>query len=334
VYQRTIYQPVNQRVQYQTRFTMTSGEVRTDGMWHDLAGPQLVVNQDTTDLLRVNLLPSGNGWADVTKVLVEVRYEDPHNALSRDDTIVLTSAADFKTWTVGLADPTLRSYSYRWTASFANGQLSEHDWTPVTDGSTTVPIVVDRPGIIVTLVPNAIDFRDGRVAEVACHYAQAGIDRQETFVFKDATAQVWTIDAPKGAPVTYTYRTTWATPGATPVVGPLTTATTTTLVLAPLRMLSISVLGQLVDFTATPVVTVSIAYDDAADDLHSTSTCTLSPNTPVVTTEIALADPTATGFTYTITYFSADGAAHPQQPQPATQTTVVVPRLAPVTAPH
>lgn len=326
-YSRMIYQPVTRSLQYRTRFTTSAGDVQTDGVWHDWNGPQLLINQDTTSLLRINLLPSGNGWADATKVVVELHYEDPANAFTKNDTIVLSTIGDFKTWTVGLKNKALRNYSYRWTASFAGGQVSSSDWQSVTDGSTTVPVTLTRPGITVFLVPDAIDFAGGWVVQVNCHYAQAGIDRQETFVFRDRTTQHWDIDAPVGAPVAFTYQVTSSRPGVPAVAGPLNSSTSEMVVIPAAQFRTVTALGQLVDYTATPMVSVDLAYDDDADHLHETAGLVLSAATTSAVQNFPVADPTQTALTYTITYYTPDGIAHPQPSESTTQGHIVVPRF-------
>ena len=64
--------------------------------WAPVQGRQLVVNQPSEAVLDVSLLPSGNGWADVVAVMVDLEYEDRANAVSIRDTITLKTLGGFR----------------------------------------------------------------------------------------------------------------------------------------------------------------------------------------------------------------------------------------------
>jgi hypothetical protein len=267
-------------------------------------------------------------------VLVDLHYEDPTNGLVKNDTVMLTSVSDFKTWTVSLRDKTQRSYRFKWTASFKTGPLEQTAWQTVSDGSDTLPIVLERPGITVSLIADGVDFKVCPVVEVNCHYAQGGIDRHETFVFKDKTAQQWVIDAPQGAPVAFTYQVTYSPGDRDPVTKPPVSETSTVVIIPPYQVpgagkLTVQILGSLVDFAATPLVGVDLTYDDDADGVHQATSVTLNRDVTAATWPVDLKDATAKAFGYTITYFTPDGVAHPQPVVHEVIPRIVVPRYQP-----
>jgi hypothetical protein len=331
-YKRLVYHPITQQPQYRARFTLKSGDVQDDPAWHPVACPQLVINQDRSAVLRVSLLPTGNGWSDVERVMVDLHYEDTPNAYTVDNTIDLETIDQFRTWTVPLKDKTLRSYSYKWTASFKNGHLTQTTWQPAAGDSQTLPVAIMRPGIDVLLVAEQIDFKATPVVEVACHYSAAGFDRQETLVFQDASPQTWSIDVPDGSPVEYTWQVTFHPQDADPVTTSPVTEHDNVVIIPPYRAsgggeLDIALIGGLVDYTATPIVGVDLTYDDDAHGVHVTGSFVLDSSQPSVIWKVQQKDRNATQFSYTITYFTPDGAPHAQSSKSDTVPRVVVPRF-------
>ena len=81
-YSRLIYQPMTKPIQYRLRFGMKSGDVREDADWQTTSGPQLLVNQPYVDVLRVSLLPTGDGWDDVVSVQVDLQYVDAGSTIA------------------------------------------------------------------------------------------------------------------------------------------------------------------------------------------------------------------------------------------------------------
>jgi hypothetical protein len=334
-YKRIVYKPVEKQPQYRARFALSSGEVDADTTWHPVPGPQIVINQDSSAILRVNLLPTGNAWPDIARVMVDLRYQDAANHVDVEDTIDLESIDQFKTWSVSLKDKTKRSYDYRWTASFKSGQLTKSgNWQTVADGNPTLPIAINRSGIDFLLVPDAIDFKICPVVEVTCEYSGAGVERQETFVFRDKTSQTWHVDAPDGAPVAVTWQITYSPGDRDPVRMPEQREDGSVVILPPYRpgaagKLVVPIIGNLVDYTTTPVVAVDLTYDDEPNGVHQTGSIVLNKDQPNSSWQVDLKDPTATQFEYTITYYTTDGNAHPQAPHHETVPRIVVPKYQP-----
>jgi hypothetical protein len=284
--------------------------------------------------LRVNLLPSGNGWADVVRVMVDLRYVDQANGYTVENTIDLESLDQFKTWSVALKNKDLRGYDYKWTASFKSGHLSKTDWKTVADGTDTLAIELHRPGINVLLVPDTLDLKACPIAEVTCTYSAAGPTRQETFVFKDHVSQTWSIDVPDGSPVNFTWQITYHPAVGDPVSLPPVEEHGTVVILPPYHppaggQFNVQVFGNLVDYTATPMIGIDLTYDDDHNNVHQTGSLLFDKSTSSGTWIANQKDSSVKQFGYTITYYTPDGNPHPQPVKHDIVPRVVVPKYVP-----
>jgi hypothetical protein len=330
-YQRLIYQPRRKPVLYRTRFKLKSGEVREDDQWRTATGNQILIDQDLDEVLRVNLLPAGNGWDDVIQVMVDLRYENEERHYSVQDTLVFKSRDEFKTWRVFLHDPAVRGFAYRWTAAFKNGHLEQTAWKQAGDDAQTVPVELTRPGFKVAIVADALDFTTCPLTEVTFYYASDGMAEQETFAFHDKAPQAWYVDTPKGAPVDFTYQITHHPAGSDSVTLPKTRETDTVVVLSPYRpprpsRLSVQLVGSLIDFAVTPIVAVDLAYDSEPDGIHESGSSTLTSAKTLDVWNVDVKQTSSRQFRHRLVYYTADGKAHPTEWTTETVPRVIVPR--------
>jgi hypothetical protein len=332
-YRRLIYKPRTQPVHWKSRWKLKSGEVREDAAWQAATGSRLVVNQAFDDVLKANLLPAGNGWDDIVQVMVDLHYQDDGNQYTVDDTLPLRAATEAKSWRVFLKDPAVKGFRYRTTASFKNGHLEQSGWQSAT-GDATLPIVVVRPGIRVAVLADTLDFAACPVTEVTLRYAgpDSQSSRQETFVFRDKTPQTWDLDVPAGTPVDFTYQVTHSPAGRDPVTLPPVRSTDTVVVLPAYRQpkggkLQVQVFGSLVDFAATPIVTVDLRYDDDGNGEHEAGTLTLTERS-TQTWSVDVKDASLRQFGYRVTYYTPDSAAHAADWKFQDAPRIILPKLA------
>lgn len=321
-YARAVGVPLTRPVRYRLRFDLLTGDVVDDGVWHDLAGTQLVVNQPTESVLRVSLLPTGNRWGDVVAVFVDLEHRDADGHVTAA-TIPLRSLKEFASWQVYLKDRADRAYRYRWTASFADGDSDRIDWA-TSPGDPVLPVTLMRHGVDVVVVPDAVDFAAWPLAEVAL--AASGGSPSTTLLFRDRTPQTWHLDAP--APQ-YTATVTYYPAGGAPVRADPVAETDAVLVIPahPQRagLLVVQVLGNLVDFAATPLVGVDLAFDDDARGVHATQSLTLDAAAPTATWTTPVPDAAAAGYRYRITWFAPDGTPSAGEWTPTAIPRIVVP---------
>ena len=121
--------------------------------------------------------------------------------------------------------------------------------------------------------------------------------------------------------------------GRDPVVLPETHETDTVVVLPQYRApkpgkLTVQVIGSQVNFAETPIVAVDLAYDDGANNVHEIGALTLLPSAAVQPWTIDVKDVNQKQFSYSLTYYRADGSAQPLAPKTQEVPRIIVPRLA------
>lgn len=331
-YQRTIFKTRRKPIQYRTRFRMKSGDVREDADWSTTNGPQVLINQPFVDVLRVSLLPTGDGWDDIVNVPVELKYQDMANNYAVQDSLSLKSREEFKTWRVSLRNREMRDFQYQWKASYKNGHFEDSGWKDGS-GSGTYPITVRRQGYRILLVADLLDFSSSPITEVHLLYTGAGAGLQETFKFTDKTSQSWNIDVPPGSPLEYTVQVTHFPSGGGPLSLKETTEHDTVLVLPAYRLpipgkITVQAFPTLVDFTATPIVTLDLHYDDDANNVHAVGALTFTSN-QVQTWEVNVKDSNLKQFSYKLSYFTADGQEHPQPAKFQDAPRIIIPKIKP-----
>ncbi|HSR51434.1 MAG TPA: hypothetical protein VLV83_11440 [Acidobacteriota bacterium] len=331
-YSRDIFADWNQPLQYRLRFDLQSGEVLEDQEWSETVSRQLLVNQPFMDVLEVDLLPAGTGWPDVSQVFVDLRYSDPANNHTVEETLSLKSRDEFRTWKVVLQDKNKRDFEYRVTASFKDGTLERGEWQEA-DGSGALPVHVEAvPKIEITLVPTLLDFEAAQVTEVTLNYDQGGVNETETFVFTGNAPQTWRFDAPENPPpLRFTYTITHFPQGEDPVRLPEQEEEDPVLVLPPHRppesgSINVQVIGTLVNFDATPLVTVDLEYEDEVNDVQETASLTFDQK-GIQTWAFQVKDVHRRLYGYLITYFDADGQPHPQEKRFQNEPRVIIPNL-------
>ena len=278
-YERRIFDIVRQPLRYKRRFLLQSGEVIEDREWTATAGRQLLINQPFEDLLNVRLLPVGDAWADVQQTIVDLRYRDPANDFSVDESVSLKSNAEFRTWRVVLQDKSRRAFDYRVTTSFKDGRFEKGDWIHQ-DGEETVPIVVSGPpSQRIRILADRLDLESAPVTELALKHLVTGAE--ETLIFRSKDPQQWVVAATPQTPVHYQAQLTYFPANADPVKGPMIQEEDTVLVLPPYRKpkggtLTVRVLPTLIDFSRTPLVVVDLSYEDEANGVQKIESVALT----------------------------------------------------------
>jgi hypothetical protein len=317
-YRRPIGVPKQAPLRYRVRFDLLTGDVIEDEEWRTVAGAQVVVNQPAESVLRVSLLPSGNGWAGVIAVMVDLRHEDPDGRVVTD-TIGLRSLDEFQTWQVYLKDKTARAYRYRWTASFVNGDLVKQDWTD-NPGDPVLPVTLERSGVDVLVVPDALDFLASPLTEVTLRWLGGtpggAAPPRTTLLFRERVPQTWHVEVPHASPVALAWTATHFPVDRDPVVLAERTENDPVVVLPAYRpavpgLLEVRIIGTLVNYTETPIVAVDLAYDDDENGVHATHSVTLDTDNRATGWAQPIKDARAVGFRYRITWFDKTG--HPKQ---------------------
>jgi hypothetical protein len=337
-YRRQVGAPVTHPARYRVGWVLLDGSVRPPGDWQDVPGPVLLVNQPATPVLRVSLLPGGNAWADVAAAVVDVRYRDDAAGVDETREVTFTAVDQFRTLTFLVPAGGPRTFDHRRHVSYRSGRFDETPWTTGA-ADPIVPVVLMKAGFDVIVDGSLLDSDTAPLTEVTLTYAEVTPPQQATMVFHQGAggggggagaggggAQTWHVDAPTGAPVTYTWQVTHHPRDHDAVTLPPVTEHDTVVVLPPYRVsgeLAVDVIATPVDFDVTPLVAVDLSYDDDANAYHQTRSFVLTKDDPRrITWRLPTKDARRTAFGFTVTYFAQDGTAHPG---PAGTSTV--PRL-------
>ncbi|MGS5089677.1 hypothetical protein ACVC7V_24605 [Hydrogenophaga sp. A37] len=332
VYDRQIFEPRARPVLYRQRFRMHSGEVVEDAEWQALSGSQLIVNQPARGLLRVRLLPAGDGWDGVAQVIVDLRYEDAANGLRREESLVFKSSQEFRTWEVALRDQNRRSFEYRINASFKDGRFQQGEWQPHSGEETLAIVVKAPPRHQIQIVPDRLDLATAPLTEVSLTHLPTG--RQETFVFRAHTPVVWNVDVDPGTPVRYRVEVTHFPAGGDPVVLAPFEEEDPVLVLPPYQpprpgLFRVQLVPSLIDFTKTPLVTIDLRYQDEVHGIDVSHAVALTDRTPMEWV-VDVRDVNRRLYAHQITYFVAPDQVPHALPQAFTdKPLLVVPRFQP-----
>lgn len=332
VYDRLIFEPRTRPLLYRQRFRLASGEVVEDADWQSLEGNQLIVNQPVRGLLRVRLLPAGDGWDGVAQVIVDLRYEDAAHGLRREESLVLKSNQEFRTWEVALRDPSRRDFEFRTNASFKDGHFQQGDWQ-THSGEETLAIVVNAPPRhLIQIIPDRLDLSAAPLTEVSLTHLPTG--QQETFVFRAREPVTWKVDVPPGTPVRYRVQVTHFPAGGDPVVLPPFEEDDPVLVLPPYQApksgtFKIQVVGSLIDFAQTPLVTVELRYQDEVHGIDLSQSMALADR-GIFDWNVEARDLSRRLYAYQITYFVAPDQTPHALPQAfSDKPMLVVPRFQP-----
>ncbi|MEL7332248.1 MAG: hypothetical protein AAFN12_08360 [Cyanobacteria bacterium J06560_2] len=328
-YERLIYDFQTQPLKYHSRFTLQSGEV-IEQDWQETINGQIVINQPFEKVLDVVLQPTGNGWSDVARVMVDLRYQDPANQYVVEESLSLKAIEELKTWQVVLRDKSKRDFEYKVTASFKDGRFEQTDWKPYQDA--TLPIEIKAPPQLkVMLIGDLLNFETSPLTEVTLWYSAVGEPQSETFVFREKSPQTWILKLPESSPIDYTYQVTHYPPGGEPVVLPKQREKDSALTLLPYSPpkageLSVSVLAQLIDFAQTPLVVVDLVYEDALKETQLTESLAFD-TADRQTWTITVGDINQKLYSYQVTYYPTNGEPQVSEPQFQSRNLLIIPKF-------
>jgi hypothetical protein len=195
---------------YQTVTTYKDGSPATTSAWNEAAGDQaLPISVKSAPKLAVKVLPKMVDFNVTPIVEVALRYEDKVGKVNAANTMALTSG-DEQTWSVPLADDTVRAFRYQIT-------YNQPDADPVVTPEVTTnddKLVVPRlhtPVVSCLMVPKLVNFVETPIVQVDADYKDPknGLDLNDTILFTDETPQSFRFavaeDSPKSYQLTVTY---------------------------------------------------------------------------------------------------------------------------------
>lgn len=325
-YERYIYQEWDQPLFYRTRFFLKDGQ-RFESDWQPTTSRQLLVNEPQVDRLDVQLVPAGD-WGAVVQSVISLRYADVANGYNTDQTFLIKTRDEFKSWAVLLRDRTRRRFEYKVLTTFQNGTFDQGDWTAA-DGDQALPIIARQaPRLTVKVLPTLLDFKITPVVECTMRYGQNGASEVETFTFTTGAAPVeWSVPVMADAGRRYSYAVTYHTAEGMSLPGPSETTDAEAVVIQKLLVpeVACTLNPKLVNFTETPLVEATIEYADPDAGIEATETLLFSgPTEQGFRRQVRESSPK--DYRLTITYYMANGAQVTRDPVTLSKKQVVIPR--------
>lgn len=219
-YRRAIYAPWDKPFQYRTTHVVDSdsGPQRITSQWlemgHDpgATSAYLSIGTPFDNLFHLSILPSVD-WAETQSVIVDFDYVDAADDYRQKRTLdfnpVSLPTLQPPQIKFPIRTPDARSFRYAVTTLRTDQSVQRLDWTPVeTDAGTLV--VGDATGGVVKLQVDVSDTGIGttlRRVVVRLRYVDEAHDvrDEQALVFRDATAQTWSIARADAAVSTYAY---------------------------------------------------------------------------------------------------------------------------------
>lgn len=199
--------------EYQVEWMRADG-TRFSDPWRKSSSSRLRLNAPTPDRLTVTVVPSGDFKKDVEQVLCSLRYRDEANNYFVEGAFTFHDSKEVQTWSVDLADPTLRDYEYRYEIVYKNALVESHPedrntWFKGEPGFISVGVKylfeVEINPILVASYPEW-----ATLVKVELRYDDPANDvhLEDSFVFsKDSNvAQTWRVKGVQGGPREYTVR--------------------------------------------------------------------------------------------------------------------------------
>jgi hypothetical protein len=316
-YERLIYDLWEQPVGYQVTFGLKDGRPPIEMPPQRTAGAgqtQLVIEPPLESTLKVQLMTVGDGWDEVSQVVVDLLYKDG-DGYEVADSLILKNNGDLRLWRVPLRKKEARAFSYRLNISYKT-RFEQVDWRPVTADtySYTLPIEVKSSfaGTKVRLMGDNLNFALAPLTTVTCESTTPGAGDIETFIFREKVQQIWLLEVPSGQPIQYSYQVTHHPAGGAPISLPRQERQSgTAVVLTPYQPPKAGqqpiVVMPFADFTKTPLVVVDLEFTDLGTNTAQLGALTFEKKErqawPVTVRDLGQLAQVG----YRLTYYDADG---------------------------
>lgn len=264
------------------------------------------------------------------QVEVELKYDDPTNALSLQNMVMLSQLNQSADWTIRLADPTKKAYKYRLTYYPISGRPIAGDWI---DSTSPGVIVSDQYGTMlkVNLFPSG-DWAKIKRMVVTLDYEDPAnnVSQQDVRVFNTVNdAAEWSIHLVDPTKRDYTYAVSTVYNDGSSKTFPPISATDRSLFLSDVykrvAKVAVSASGSAFDAAGLSKVNVKLSYDDNKNNSHASQEFNLLSSSDTGTFTYTILDPAQDSFTYTLTYFTTEGFQNVKGPTTSNAPSLVVP---------
>ncbi|HMR48575.1 MAG TPA: hypothetical protein PKE40_03995 [Arachnia sp.] len=327
-FERWIYVPKKADVSYSSTFFLKNDQ-QVDVPATTVSADRVFINEPhPATRLDVRLMPVGD-WSEVVQSLVSLRYADAVRDINAEGLYLLKTADEYKNWSVYTAPGGPRDFEYQVVTSFKDGSTETKDWSKLT-GDQVVPVAVKAPPVLeVTVIPTLVDFAVTPVVEVTlkCADPAPGASGVKTFALTASERVTWKVPLRDAANRAFTTKVTYNTSDGRVVELPEEQAPDDMVTLSPLRIPTVgcTILPKLVDFDATPVVTVTLTYSDPAHGVSDSQAFVFTDQTEEAW-KIPIADGGPKDFTVQVSYSLADGTTVTREPVTTSVNKLVIPK--------
>lgn len=228
--------------EYKVDWLTKAGEI-LPGTWTPSTSSRLHVDAPVADQLTVNIVCTGNftdGPDRIAQVAVSLRYSDPANAYTVEESRVFTSDKQEVSWSVELRNREHRSYQYKYAIIYTDGVVKQvpedGSWL---DGEPGFITVGEKYTLEVLIEPSLLTFGDrSRIVQVDLTYDDPANDIHEarTFLFSQGRTEpeTWRVRGAPGGPRRYTCQVEYHAADGTVTALPPVERESPAIVLAPL----------------------------------------------------------------------------------------------------
>lgn len=312
------------QVAYQVNYKDTAAAYNAPMKPHKGA---LTINVGDLGVLAVEVHPGNLDFSNVTSATVTVAYQPTHGPELQEQIVLTKDAKDIEPIQWVILEQRERPVRYRVDYQMISGQVIPGEWKE----SGTPRIYVNSPFTATRLVnvfaagdlTNTIDsvFIDLTYEDAANDYTQAKTDTLNAakpflnwpFPVRDADAGT----------VRYSGLVRYKD-GRVREIAPAT-ADDNTIVVGDNVAALVKVVPDLIDWTTVALVKVTFSYEDGTRT--QTRSAVVRKGEATSTVFFTSDDPTRTTFTWSATYYLADGTSHSTPPVTTSETDVMLPRL-------
>lgn len=285
-----------------------------------LVSPTLTSNSsklviDPRDLYQVQKVHAQAVNMDFTRYSqcqVDLHYEDTDAGFSLDYPAILTQGSPSADWTFRYSDPTKIQYKYQITYYPVGAQPIRQDWQETIDPVVLVPD--PYPNVLKVTVSPVADFTKIQAIMVELNYNDTAnnIFQDDLLTFTQSSSiQVWSAHIADRTKRDYTYHiTVQYKDGTIKDIPPLSSTDSVIFagdsVTRTFRM-TVSAFGHSFSDAALAKVRVRLAYDDDANQIHDSKEVTLTSLDDKFDWSFEMKNPALDTYTYSVTYFGADG---------------------------
>jgi hypothetical protein len=285
---------------------------------------QLVPSVNELGILRVQLAAGSIQWDRTASAEIHITYEDSsNNVAASEDVYMIKPDAPSATWSRQIFAPVVNPYKYKCIFIQKDSQRVETDWIPAQSPLLLIDDLYQDHVAVEFIASSSFDKIDKIVLDMSYQDTDHTYSVDDKFELKAGQdTYSWIVPIFKGATKQFKYRSTVAyKDGHTTQSDWKTVNGSQTVVVGEIfaDTLSINCMTDLIDFTAVKLVKVVCTYQDAAHQIDASEDFVFKTDQRTAQPwQLGIMDAAKRQFSYSVTYYMADGTS---RAVPATATT-------------